>query len=109
MTTMKTNSTQPRKDIFNDSFFVRKPIIDNAVNTDAGNHHVKKISNEPSIAFSYKQPHNMKCNSEKTLKLGLAANDAGNKINAYLQKGKVNHSPFVTPSEARGPIDHSPH
>ena len=28
LTNMKTNSTQSRKEIFNDSFFIRKPIID---------------------------------------------------------------------------------
>jgi hypothetical protein len=64
------------------------------------NDHTKDI-NAHAFAFSYTQPHSMKTISTQVLNSNLAAGGAGDKINSYLQNGKVNHSPFT--------IDHSPH
>src|SRR5215831_12636017 len=104
-TTMKTNSTEPGKEIFNDSFFIRRPIV-----AEGNSEQLKNSNEQTSFAFSYIQSqHSMKANSTQGMNLSPAAIKAGDKISTYLQNGKVNHSPFVTPSEARGITDHSPH
>src|SRR5438046_1550665 len=47
-TTMKTQSTQPVKEIFNDSFFIRKSIISDAKNI-ANNNSIQAVNEELPI------------------------------------------------------------
>jgi len=68
---MEPKSTYTRKEKFNDSFFIRKPII-----SDVNNDHTKDI-NEHAFAFSYTQPHSMKTTSTQDLNLSLSAGEAG--------------------------------
>jgi hypothetical protein len=96
---MEPKLTYTRKEKFNDSFFIRKPIIH-----EANNEQIKDHNEQASFAFSYTQPHSMKANSTQVTNLNLAASKAGEEINNYSrhqQNEKVNHSPFT--------IDHSPH
>src|SRR4030095_3855991 len=74
---MKTQATQQRKEIFHDSFFVRRPIIsspngqlglpadergNSADSSDKQNiFHIENDTKQPSFSFSYTQSqHNMK-------------------------------------------------
>src|SRR5438128_10556191 len=58
LTNMKTNSTQPRKEIFNDSFFTRKSII-----SEVNSEQLIVNNEQASFAFSYTQSRNMKTTS----------------------------------------------
>src|SRR5689334_16833618 len=93
---MEPKPIYTRKEKFNDSFYIRKPIVV-ALNSEQQ----KSNKEQASFAFSYTQPHSMKATSTQVLNLNLAAAEAGDQINSYVQNGKVNHSPFT--------IDHSPH
>jgi hypothetical protein len=51
-TTMRAQSTPPRKEIFNDSFFIRKSIINDAVNdTKKGIHQMNTDTDNTSSSF----------------------------------------------------------
>src|SRR5678816_801265 len=47
-----------RKEKFNDSFFIRKPIV-----VDVNSEQIQNCNEQPSFAFSYTQPHSMKTTS----------------------------------------------
>jgi hypothetical protein len=96
---MEPKLSYTRKEKFNDSFFIRKPIV-NEVNSEK----LKVNNDQTSFAFSYTQPHSMKANSTQVTNLNLTATEAGENINSYSthpQNERVNYSPFT--------IHHSPH
>src|ERR1044071_6087666 len=93
---MEPKSIYTRKEKFNDSFFIRKPIV-----VDDSSEQIKNCNEQASFAFSYTQPHSMKATSTQVMNCNLATIEAGDKLNSYVQNGRMDHSPLT--------IHHSPH
>ena len=71
---MEPKLTYTRKEKFNDSFFIRKPIVGLATDpdsyrevADANSEQIKNCNEQASFAFSYTQPHSMKTTSTQVL------------------------------------------
>src|SRR6476660_2493748 len=71
---MEPKLISTRKEKFNDSFFIRKPIVGLATDpdsyrevADANSEQIKNCNEQTSFAFSYTQPHSMKTTSTQVL------------------------------------------
>src|SRR6476660_8985119 len=86
---MEPKLTYTRKEKFNDSFFIRKPIIH-----DANSEQIKNCNEQDSFAFSYTQPHSMKTTSTQVLnsEKPLTVN---HKKNSFMKKIIRNHFVIV--------------
>src|ERR1044072_1753985 len=80
-----------RKERFNDSFFIRKPII-----SDVNNEQIKNCNEQASFAFSYTQPHSMKINSTQVLNLNKEPLTVNHKTASFMKKILRNHFVLVT-------------